>query len=129
MEVLGTVSVLLLRAMASNETNLPNVYAYRGRQLLSAYHDRNKDTVPPYKLPDMTSHLKNQKPSSDLPICIIGAGAAGLYTAMILESLGISYQIIDASTQDRVGGRIFTYNFPNSDTYDYYVRKDHLCLL
>jgi monoamine oxidase len=46
----------------------------------------------------------------DRPICIIGAGVAGLYTAMILESLGIDYEILEAD-EDRIGGRIFTHRF------------------
>jgi hypothetical protein len=40
---------------------------------------------------------------------IVGAGAAGLYAAMILESLGIDYEILESS--QRIGGRIFTYRF------------------
>ena len=47
-------------------------------------------------------------------------GAGGLYAALILDDLGIPYQIIEA--QDRVGGRLFTYTFPN-DTgkpYNYF---------
>ncbi|KDQ10963.1 hypothetical protein BOTBODRAFT_469085 [Botryobasidium botryosum FD-172 SS1] len=43
---------------------------------------------------------------------IIGAGAAGLYTAMILDSLDIPYDILEAST--RIGGRINTYHFQGS---------------
>jgi hypothetical protein len=43
-------------------------------------------------------------------ICIIGAGVAGLYTAMIFDSLGIDYDILEANP-DRVGGRLFTYRF------------------
>ena len=58
-----------------------------------------------------------------LPVCIIGAGAAGLYTAMILESLGISYDLVEAS--DHVGGRLFTYKgFKNAEPYDYFVSID-----
>jgi heterodisulfide reductase subunit A-like polyferredoxin len=69
---------------------------------------------------------------SDVPlkVGIIGAGAGGLYTALLLDSLGIDYDILEAS--DRVGGRIFTHRFnetawsqstPNDpDYYDYYVR-------
>ncbi|KZT21397.1 FAD/NAD(P)-binding domain-containing protein [Neolentinus lepideus HHB14362 ss-1] len=51
-------------------------------------------------------------------ICIIGAGAAGLYTAMILDSLDLPYEILEAS--ERVGGRLFTYHFPQGSKYDYY---------
>ncbi|KAJ4466003.1 L-amino acid oxidase [Lentinula aciculospora] len=57
----------------------------------------------------------------DLPIAIIGAGAAGLYTAMILDSLGIKYEILEGS--GRHGGRILTHTFTNElrDTpYQYF---------
>ena len=120
--------------MALNETGDPNIYAYRGRYLLSTYNDQNKD-VPHKKLPELTPLLNNppipyNPPDSaepptppKLPVCIIGAGMAGLYTAMIFESLGISYHIIDADTRERVSGRMFTHYFPNGGPYDYYVRK------
>lgn len=67
----------------------------------------------------------------DVPmkVGIIGAGAAGLYAAMLLDSLDIDYDIHEAS--DRIGGRIFTYRFDQAtwdnstpsdpEYYDYYV--------
>ena len=45
----------------------------------------------------------------DALICIIGAGIAGLYTALILDDLGVQYEILEAS--DRVGGRLLTHRF------------------
>jgi hypothetical protein len=42
-------------------------------------------------------------------VCIIGAGAAGLYTAMMLKFLGIDFDIVEAS--DHVGGRCATHSF------------------
>jgi heterodisulfide reductase subunit A-like polyferredoxin len=57
--------------------------------------------------------------SSDTKVGILGAGIAGLYTALILDSLDIEYEIVEAS--DRTGGRMFTYKFPGGDKYDYYV--------
>ncbi|EPQ57024.1 amine oxidase [Gloeophyllum trabeum ATCC 11539] len=53
-----------------------------------------------------------------LPVAIIGAGMAGLYTAMILDSLDLKYEILEAS--DHVGGRMFTYKFQGGSQYDYY---------
>ena len=100
----------------------PNIYAYRGRHLLSQYHARHTN-IPDHKLSDMKKVLHNPAPTVDLPVCIIGAGMAGLYTAMIFESLGIPYQIIDADTRQRVGGRLFTYHFSNGGPYDYYVSR------
>lgn len=64
-----------------------------------------------------------------LKVGIIGAGAAGLYAAVLLDSLGFEYDLIEAS--DRVGGRIYTYRFNETawsnstpddpDYYDYFV--------
>lgn len=75
----------------------------------------------------------NKEPSREglpLKVGIIGAGAAGLYAAMLLDSLGIDYDIYEGS--DRVGGRIYTYFFDEETWskstpqdpayYDYYVR-------
>lgn len=50
---------------------------------------------------------------------IIGAGVGGLYAGMMLQSLGISFQILEAS--DRTGGRVFTHKFTDQ-AHDYYVR-------
>ncbi|KAF3929940.1 hypothetical protein AA313_de0204998 [Arthrobotrys entomopaga] len=53
-------------------------------------------------------------------VCIVGAGIAGLYIAMILDDLkipGISYEILEAT--DRVGGRTYTHNF-SEEKHDYY---------
>ncbi|KKY38289.1 putative l-amino acid oxidase [Diaporthe ampelina] len=53
-------------------------------------------------------------------VCIVGAGVAGLYIAMILDSLKIpelNYDILEASS--RVGGRAFTHHF-SEKRHDYY---------
>jgi hypothetical protein len=56
---------------------------------------------------------------TDEPVGILGAGVGGLYTALILQSLNVSYEILEAS--NRTGGRLFTYKFPNGGFYDYFV--------
>jgi len=69
-------------------------------------------------------------PSEDGPIKvgIIGAGAAGLYAAMILEmfkSYGYTYEILEAEpekiVEKHVGGRLWTHKFSQSPN-DYYDR-------
>ncbi|KAF8531626.1 hypothetical protein JB92DRAFT_3092179 [Gautieria morchelliformis] len=50
-----------------------------------------------------------------LNIGIIGASASGLYTAMILQGLGIDYEILEANKT--VGGRLFTHHFGEKPTY------------
>ncbi len=59
-------------------------------------------------------------PYASLPVCIIGAGAAGLYAAIILDYLGIKYEILEAS--GRHGGRLYTHQFNKLDgPYQYFV--------
>lgn len=55
------------------------------------------------------SSLPTETPPPIDNICIIGAGVAGLYTAMILDSLEIPYEILEANS--RIGGRIYTHRF------------------
>ncbi|GJD05278.1 L-amino acid oxidase [Colletotrichum higginsianum IMI 349063] len=66
-----------------------------------------------------------------LKVGIIGGGAAGLYAAILLDSLGIDYDIHEVS--GRVGGRVYTHHFdqqawdqstPDDPAYyDYYVSE------
>ncbi|TFK36513.1 hypothetical protein BDQ12DRAFT_609672 [Crucibulum laeve] len=53
-----------------------------------------------------------------LPVGIIGAGIGGLYTALMLDFLGISYEVLEAKSHS--GGRLFTHHFKNGKFYDYY---------
>jgi phytoene dehydrogenase-like protein len=53
------------------------------------------------------------------PIAIIGAGAGGLYAAMILKDLGLDYQIIEAT--NRCGGRVRTHKFGSGQNHNYIV--------
>ena len=64
---------------------------------------------------------------TDEPVGILGAGVGGLYTALILQSLNVSYEILEAS--NRTGGRLFTHKFPNGGFYDYFVSFIYFLLL
>ncbi len=55
--------------------------------------------------------------SDDFTVGIIGAGMSGLYSAMILKSLGIKFKILEAN-HARIGGRIYTYRFNPQDWVD-----------
>ena len=67
---------------------------------------------------------------ASLSVGIVGAGASGLYAAILLQSLGIKYEILEAN--DRPGGRIWTHYFDpdtwkasqagSPEYYDYFVR-------
>jgi hypothetical protein len=120
--------------MNPNDAAIPNIFAVRGRLLLEEFQKKNED-VPKIDLSKLAPNVgypsfstksvpsgARRKPT-ELPVCIIGAGVSGLYTAMILESLGIKYQIIDANTKERVGGRLFTHRFTSGGKYDYFVSE------
>ncbi|MCJ1442522.1 MAG: hypothetical protein MMC23_003018 [Stictis urceolatum] len=58
----------------------------------------------------------------ELKIGIIGAGIAGLYSALVLQKLGIKYEILEANP-DRIGGRLYTHYFqdpPQDGSHMYY---------
>lgn len=44
----------------------------------------------------------------------VAISVAGLRTAMLLQDMGIPYEIFEAS--ERAGGRVFTYEFPAKDS-------------
>jgi len=102
--------------------------AFYGRNIIQDYHTALKARL---RLPLEAGQSDTFQDDSDDPddqlrllpekkIGILGAGIGGLYTALILDSLDIEYEILEAS--DRIGGRIFTYKFPGGGKYDYYVR-------
>ncbi|KAK2462140.1 hypothetical protein APHAL10511_005838 [Amanita phalloides] len=63
----------------------------------------NRANAPSLKFADATEQA---------PVGILGAGAGGLYAALILDSLGIPYQLLEARSD--VGGRLYTYYFNNT---------------
>lgn len=56
---------------------------------------------------------------------IIGAGVAGLFTAMIFDYLNeeyqtnVEYEIIECNSKERLGGRLYTHYFSDAE-HDYY---------
>lgn len=123
------ISLVLFLTMTPNQSPAPNIVAHIHRLLLETYAERHcpSDEVPDL---DVLTKCVREKPAFDagLPVCIIGAGLAGLYTAMIFESLGINYQIIEANKEERLGGRMVTHKFPNGGKEDYVVREIRLRL-
>ncbi|EIW84344.1 hypothetical protein CONPUDRAFT_120127 [Coniophora puteana RWD-64-598 SS2] len=56
--------------------------------------------------------------STNEKVGILGAGIGGLYSALILDSLDIKYEILEAS--ERTGGRLSTFRFKGGGEYDYF---------
>jgi hypothetical protein len=101
-----------------------DIFAVRARYVINDHHEKYKQELD-RKMPGPIKDYLPEVPkvTAALPVCIVGAGAAGLYTALIFESLGIPCQILEANP-DLVGGRIFTKTFKSADNpnYNYYVR-------
>ena len=74
--------------------------------------------------------MRSTSAAENLTVGIVGAGASGLYAAILLQSLDIDYEILEAN--DRPGGRILTHYFDPAnwkasrsgqpEYYDYFVR-------
>jgi heterodisulfide reductase subunit A-like polyferredoxin len=88
----------------SKNSSSHNPYAYRAHYAIGKYASAHKDKVNAKGLPATLSKMQESttKPSKEHPVCIIGAGPAGLYAAMILQSIGVPYRLIEAS--GHVGG-------------------------
>jgi hypothetical protein len=84
-----------------------------------------------HELPDIAPHNDIQEtleklsldriqiPSTPPKVAIVGAGVAGLFLGLMLDYLNdhipefnVGYEIFEANDPSRVGGRLFTYNFP-----------------
>jgi hypothetical protein len=64
--------------------------------------------------------------AGNFKVGIIGAGCAGLFTALIFDhlnkeipGLNISYDILEADEEKRLGGRLYTHKFSDAP-HDYY---------
>ena len=99
--------------MAISECSANDVFAHYGRSIIRNFVSpgEKRDVFPPLPPRALTHNVE--------PVGILGAGVGGLYTALILQSLNVSYEIIEAS--DRTGGRLFTHKFPDGGFYDYFV--------
>lgn len=72
--------------------------------------------------------------ATNFSVGVIGAGISGLYAAILLQSLGIDYEVLEAN--NRPGGRILTHYFDidawktsspgQPQYYDYFVSRTGL---
>ena len=98
-------------------TSPDDIFAHFGRSIIQEYVSSVEKQEAFLPLPP--------RAVSDEPVGILGAGVGGLYTALILQSLNVSYEIIEAS--NRTGGRMFTYKFSDGGFYDYFVSFYYHC--
>ncbi|KAF8872619.1 hypothetical protein BD779DRAFT_331003 [Infundibulicybe gibba] len=103
---------------------IDDIYAHYGRNLIQAlnpYSDGESALHSTAPLPESRRLLaKPGDPSisATSEVGILGAGIGGLYVALMLQSVGISYKIIEES--DRTGGRLFTHRFKDGGEFDYF---------
>ncbi|KIJ33672.1 hypothetical protein M422DRAFT_182968 [Sphaerobolus stellatus SS14] len=106
-----------------------NLFAHFGRQIIEDKHKYLPTRTLP--LPPIFQSGLNGQAASNLafkvtagenhyitPIGIIGAGVGGLYTGLILQSLGIPFEILES--RNRTGGRLYTHRFKEGGKYDYF---------
>jgi len=74
------------------------------------------------QLAHSTSPGVSHHKTTSFTVGIVGAGAAGLFTGLILDYLNskvdrfnASYDILEANAKDRVGGRLYTHNFDDGE--------------
>ena len=95
-----------------NLGNIPplrNLYPANGDQ-------KSFPALEPGKLPSRPRDASRDLPA-DMKVCIVGAGCAGLYAALIFDHLGVKYDLLEAN--DRPGGRVLTHYF-STRKHDYY---------
>ena len=88
--------------------------------------DVSSNEISPLRIPKLPEFDPKDELPAEMKVCIVGAGAAGLFTAMIfdwlkkkaerkeLPDLNISYDIFEANCKERLGGRLYTYRFPHA---------------
>ncbi len=105
--------------MAASSKSLRTAYAQQilHNHLVIKLNDASPnrhDFLP--KAPGLPDEPKDEPPYQGR-VCIIGAGAAGLYTAMMLKYLGATnVEILEAN--DRVGGRCYTKPLPDDPEHN-----------
>jgi hypothetical protein len=98
------------------------------KMVIQTYHEKLSKPHGPWKdgLPKPREPVYRAPGDEPVTVGIIGAGAAGLYAALIIDSLAdsrIAYEIFDANPmKDRKGGgRLYTYDFKDGEVNDYFV--------
>lgn len=101
---------------------VPDAYGNNGRNIIEEdlalkLDPRTRIPIPP-AIPMGFAQPTTEAPDIPGTVGILGAGVGGLYAAMILHSLSIPFEILEAS--GRTGGRVFTYQF-SDESHDYFV--------
>lgn len=97
-------------------------YAQRAERAIKVFTDLVGNAKLEVPIPRHEDLLKVASKERNLRVGIIGAGAAGLFTAMIFDylkktyGLEVDYEILEARGEDRLGGRLYSHKFGGSPT-------------
>lgn len=89
-------------------------------QKYNAFCGKNETKLPSPESQNILDVVE-RPPDLESAVCVVGAGAAGLSTAILLTYLGFKNVWVLEAT-DRVGGRVYTHQFTSGDEcrHNYY---------
>lgn len=113
-----TVESILAKAAIPTKGTIPQVTPVFGDGVYGMAKAVELELPPLLSAEPILPQVREEK----LPIGIIGAGAAGLCAAMMLQDLGIDYEILEAEVAEKdgghLGGRIWTHRFNGQEGVD-----------
>lgn len=106
---------------ADTAEKVKDVYSLYGRYIIEEHMLDKLDNDNPIEIPmpETETDTFNSGYTGNKTVGILGGGVGGLYAAMMLDSVNVPYEVLEA--RDRVGGRLFTHKFENGNFYDYFV--------
>lgn len=110
------------------EQTLRGEYASRllSNHIIAKFAERTRNHPDRVELPER-SIAAPEGNLRDVPfdgkVCIVGAGASGIYLAWMLTYLNIPYDLFEAS--DRIGGRCYTYDGFKNDKPDNFSQHNY----
>jgi hypothetical protein len=118
----------LILENSSNSTTMSSIRDHYAKLVIRKHHEKLSRPDGPWRhgLPQCRAPSPQGPQKVPVKVGIIGAGAAGLYAALIIDSLAdprITYDILDANpmTDRKGGGRLYTFNFQGGGANDYFV--------
>ncbi|KAG8979970.1 hypothetical protein FRC05_007413 [Tulasnella sp. 425] len=105
---------------ADTAEKVKDVYSLYGRYIIEEHMLDKLDNDNPIEIPmpETETASFNSGYIGNKTVGILGGGVGGLYAAMMLDSVNVPYEVLEA--RDRVGGRLFTHKFENGNFYDYF---------
>lgn len=114
---------VIVQCYSADTTSSPLNLDAESRERIFQHHARSVISGFTNTLDEKNASAPYSSPGGER-VGILGAGIGGLYSAVILQSLGVPFEIIEAD--NRIGGRLHTHKFEQGGKYDYFVRSFNL---